>query len=432
MFGVKNKVNKINIGIIGLGTVGCGVVKTLKNFPNINIVQIAVRNKNKKRNIDNLNESIITDNAYDIVNNPEIDIVVEVAGGVNPAFDLLTKALNNGKNIVTANKELLAKHGDELFKLANEKGLIILYEAAIAGGIPIIMPLKMTLCGNKISKIQGILNGTTNYILTKMKENKEPYEDVLKEAQDLGYAETDPTNDVMGYDAAYKICTLAKIGFNSQVDINKIYTEGITKITDEDIEFADELGYTIKLVAQASLNEQSEADIRVHPVLVKNDNVLAKISNATNAVKVCGAPVGEVCFIGPGAGEMPTASSVVGDILILASEIENTNGTKSLCLMMKNSDTKASQIDISQTENEYYMLIVAQDHKGVIGTIGKICGDNNISIQTVMQRGIENDNMAKIVVITSKSKENDIKNAIDEMKTNESICTIKSLIRVLN
>ena len=185
-------------------------------------------------------------------------------------------------------------------------------------------------------------------------------------------------------------------------------------------------------MAQASLNEQSEADIRVHPVLVKNDNVLAKISNATNAVKVCGTPVGEVCFIGPGAGEMPTASSVVGDILILASEIENTNGTKSLCLMMKNSDTKASQIDISQTENEYYMLIVAQDHKGVIGTIGKICGDNNISIQTVMQRGIENDNMAKIVVITSKSKENEIKNAIDEMKTNESICTIKSLIRVLN
>lgn len=423
---------QINIGIIGLGTVGCGVVKTLNNFPNINIVKIAVKNKNKKRNIDNLDESIITDNAYEIVNDSKIDIVVEVVGGVNPAYDLLKTALHNGKHIVTANKELLAKHGDDLFKIANEKNLIILYEAAIAGGIPIIMPLKMTLCANKISKIQGILNGTTNYILTKMKDNNESYDDVLKEAQELGYAETDPTNDVMGYDAAYKICTLAKIGFNSQVDINKIYTEGITKITDEDISFAGELGYTIKLVAQASINEKNEADIRVHPVLVKNDNVLAKINNATNAVKVCGTPVGEVCFIGPGAGEMPTASSVVGDILILASEIENTNSTKSLNLMMRTCDSKANQIDISQTLNEYYMLIVAQDHKGVIGTIGKICGDNNISIQTVMQRGIENDNMAKIVVITSQSKESDVANAIADMKNDESICEIKSLIRVLN
>lgn len=423
---------KINIGIIGLGTVGCGVVKTLKNFSQINIVKIGVKNKNKKRNIEDLDENLITCDAYEIVNNPKIDIVVEVAGGVNPTYDLIKTALSNGKHIVTANKELLAKHGDELFKIANEKKLIILYEAAIAGGIPIIMPLKMTLCGNKISKIQGILNGTTNYILTKMKENKESYDDVLNEAQELGYAETDPTNDVMGYDAAYKICTLAKIGFNSQVDINKIYTEGITKITDEDITFADELGYTIKLVAQASMNEKKEVDIRVHPVLVKNDNVLAKINNATNAVKVCGTPVGEVCFIGPGAGEMPTASSVVGDILILASEIEDKNATKSLNLMMKTADVSANQIDISQTLNEYYMLIVAQDHKGVIGTIGRICGDNNISIQTVMQRGIENDNKAKIVVITSQSKESDVSNAIADMKNDESICEIKSLIRVLN
>lgn len=423
---------KINIGIIGLGTVGCGVVKTLKNFSQINIVKIGVKNKNKKRNIEDLDENLITCDAYEIVNNPKIDIVVEVAGGVNPTYELIKTALSNGKHIVTANKELLAKHGDELFKIANEKKLIILYEAAIAGGIPIIMPLKMTLCGNKISKIQGILNGTTNYILTKMKENKESYDDVLNEAQELGYAETDPTNDVMGYDAAYKICTLAKIGFNSQVDINKIYTEGITKITDEDITFADELGYTIKLVAQASMNEKKEVDIRVHPVLVKNDNVLAKINNATNAVKVCGTPVGEVCFIGPGAGEMPTASSVVGDILILASEIEDKNATKSLNLMMKTADVSANQIDISKTLNEYYMLIVAQDHKGVIGTIGRICGDNNISIQTVMQRGIENDNMAKIVVITSQSKESDVSNAIADMKNDESICEIKSLIRVLN
>ena len=198
---------KVKLGLIGLGTVGTGVVKVLRDFENIEIVQIAVKNLNKKRDIDNLDTSILTDNSIEVVNNPEIDIVVEVIGGITPAYELLKTAISNGKHIVTANKELLAKKGEELFNLANEKNVVILYEAAIAGGIPIIMPIKTTLAGNKINKIEAILNGTTNYILTKMEKEGVSYEEVLKEAQKLGYAETDPTGDVEGYDSAYKITT---------------------------------------------------------------------------------------------------------------------------------------------------------------------------------------------------------------------------------
>ena len=237
--------DKINIGLIGLGTVGSGVVKTLTGFENIHISKIAVRNLAKKRNIEGLDESILTDNPETVVNDENIQIVVEVMGGVNPAFDLIKKAVNNGKHIVTANKELLAKHGDELYALANEKNVVILYEAAIAGGIPIIMPIKTILAANKISHIAGILNGTTNYILTKMAEQGVSYQEVLKEAQELGYAEADPTGDVEGYDAAYKIATLASLAFHQKIDINKIYKEGITKINAEDIQMAKEFGYKI-------------------------------------------------------------------------------------------------------------------------------------------------------------------------------------------
>ena len=215
---------KIKIGLIGLGTVGGGVIKTLKNFrDNVEVVQIAVRNLNKKRNIEGLDESILTDKPELVVNNPEVDVVVEVMGGVNPAFDLLKQAIANRKHIVTANKELLAKHGEELFELAAKKNRVILYEGAIAGGIPIIMPIKTILAANKINKIEAILNGTTNYILTKMDVDKSSYDDVLKEAQKLGYAEADPTSDVEGFDAAYKLATLATISFNKRIKIYSTY-----------------------------------------------------------------------------------------------------------------------------------------------------------------------------------------------------------------
>ena len=214
--------NKVKIGLIGLGTVGSGVYKTLQNIDNAEIVKIAVHNKNKKRNIENLDENIITDNAYEVVNDPEIQIVAELIGGVEPAFDLIKTAIKNGKHIVTANKELLAKHGEELFDYAQKYNRVILYEAAIAGGIPLIMPIKTILAGNKINKIMAILNGTTNYILTKMDVLGSSYNDVLAEAQDLGYAETNPTGDVEGYDAAYKITTLATIAFNKKIKLENL------------------------------------------------------------------------------------------------------------------------------------------------------------------------------------------------------------------
>ena len=298
----NNKNGKIKIGLIGLGTVGSGVYKTLAAFKNIEVVKIAVRDVTKKRNIPNLDESIITGDPYEVVNDPEIQIVVELIGGLNPAFDLIKTAIKNGKHIVTANKELLAKHGEELFTFAEEHNKVVLYEAAIAGGIPIIMPIKTILAGNKITRIEAILNGTTNYILTKMDMQGASYEQVLNEAQSLGYAEADPTGDVEGFDAAYKITTLATLAFRKRIKIEDVYREGITKVRSEDMQAANDLGYKIKLIASAYLDEQGRADVRVHPMLVSKKSTLAHIDYVTNAVSLTGHPVGSVTLSGPGAG----------------------------------------------------------------------------------------------------------------------------------
>ncbi len=419
---------KVKLGLIGLGTVGTGVVKVLRDFENIEIVQIAVKNLNKKRDIDNLDTSILTDNPIEVVNNPEIDIVVEVIGGITPAYELLKTAISNGKHIVTANKELLAKKGEELFNLANEKNVVILYEAAIAGGIPIIMPIKTTLAGNKINKIEAILNGTTNYILTKMEKEGVSYEEVLKEAQKLGYAETDPTGDVEGYDSAYKITTLATITLNQRVDINNVYREGITKISAKDMKFAKELGYKIKLIALAQLTQDNKADVRVHPMLVPVKDCLASINGVTNSVVLEGFPVGRVMLAGPGAGEFPTASSVLGDILAISRSL----GTKELLPFMKcNHTVNAQQLDIEETINSYYISITASNTPGVIGSIGEICGRHSISLASVLQKGIDEENTAEIVVITEKCIEKDINNAVEELKNNPSIVRINNLIRVM-
>ena len=421
--------DKINIGLIGLGTVGSGVVKTLEKFDNIHISKIAVRNLNKKRNIEGLDDNVLTDNPSEIVTNPEIQIVVEVMGGVNPALELIKTAICNKKHIVTANKELLAKHGDELYELANENNVVILYEAAIAGGIPIIMPIKTILAANKISQVAGILNGTTNYILTKMEKDKVSYQEVLKEAQALGYAEADPTGDVEGYDAAYKIATLASLAFHQKVDINKIYKEGITKITTEDMNIAKELGYKIKLIAFAKETDEGKLDVRVQPMFVPVSNVLSEIDNVTNAVLLNGFPVGEIMFVGAGAGEFPTASSVCGDILAIAAEIPNTKNP--LPMMRNNNKKQADQVDINETYNKYYISIKAADNVGVIGFIGATCGYNNINLENIIQKGIDTDGTARVIVITGLCKEAHIKRAIEEIKSNSSIKEITSLIRVM-
>lgn len=423
---MENK--KIKIGLVGLGTVGSGVFKTLQNFKNVEVVKIAVHNKNKKRNIEGLDESIITDDAYEVVNNPEIQIVAELVGGINPAFDLIKTAIKNGKHIVTANKELLAKHGEELFNFAEENNKVVLYEAAIAGGIPLIMPIKTILAGNKITKIKAILNGTTNYILTKMDVQGASYTDVLKEAQELGYAEADPTGDVEGFDAAYKITTLATIAFGKRIKIENVYREGITKISPDDMKAANEMGYKIKLIASAELNEDSKADVRVHPMLVPKTKTLAHIDYVTNAVSLSGHPVGDVTLSGPGAGEFPTASSVVGDILAIASEIDKTDYL--LPMMRCNHHENAVMTPIEDTKNKYYISITAHNRLGVIGRIGKACEDHNISLASIVQKEVAGDNAAKITVITEICKEKDMQNVINIFNNDPAIASVNSLIRV--
>lgn len=420
---MENK--KIKIGIIGLGTVGTGVVKTLQSFKNIEIKTVAVKNLNKKRDVEVQN---LTDDLFCIVNDPEIDIVVEVAGGCNPAYEIITGAIKNKKHIVTANKELLAKFGAEIFDLANENNVAVLYEAAVAGGIPIIGPIKTTLKGNTFSKVAGILNGTTNYILTKMEENNISYQECLKEAQALGYAETDPTGDVEGFDAMYKIATLANITFHKRIDVNKIYREGITKISADDIKFADEFGYKIKLIGLAQKYENTEKlDIRVHPMLVSKNNMISNINNALNAVMLEGFPVDKVMFTGPGAGEFPTASSVVGDILQIAGEFGHTDTI--LPLSRCTHKEWAEIADIKETKNKYYISIKAPNSKGTIGTIGTVCGENNINLSSILQKGIKEDNTAQVIVITEESNESDVQNAINELKCHN--IEINNLIRVM-
>ena len=325
-------------------------------------------------------------------------------------------------------KELLAKHGEELFNLAEKNNRVVLYEAAIAGGIPIIMPVKTILAGNRINKIQAILNGTTNYILTKMDTDNASYEEVLKEAQTLGYAETDPTGDVEGFDAAYKITTLATIAFRKRVKLENVYREGITKIRPQDMNAANDLGYKIKLIASANIDDAGHADVRVHPMLVSKKSTLAHIDYVTNAVSLEGHPVGSVTLSGPGAGEFPTASSVVGDILAIANEIGTTDYI--LPMMRCQHNAEAVPVPISETVNKYYISINAKNNKGVIGKIGTICANNGISLASIVQRGVSDDNTADITVITEHVLESDMQKAIKEIEEDEFINKVNSLIRV--
>jgi len=416
--------DKLKIGLIGLGTVGSGVYKSIQEFGDIEIVKIAVRNINKPRSVD-VPQEMLTDNPYDVVNHPEINVVVELMGGVEPAWDYIKTALENGKHIVTANKELLAKKGEELFNLSEEHNRVVLYEAAIAGGIPLIMPIKTILAGNKIHRIQAILNGTTNYILTKMDVDGASYEDVLNEAQQLGYAEADPTGDVEGFDAMYKITTLATIAFNSRTKVEDVYREGITKIRKEDMKRANELGYKIKLIASATIDENHNADVRVHPMLVPKSNSLAHINYVTNAVAISGHPIGDIMLSGPGAGEFPTTSSVMGDILAIAREWKTTDYL--LPMMRCHHHSISNPVKIENTYNKYYLAIKAPNAIGVIAKIGTICANKNISLASILQKGVDEDNTAEITVITEKCLEKSIREVIAELDN----CEVASLIRVM-
>lgn len=312
----------MKIGLMGLGTVGTGVVHLInqngKNIEKkigekIEIKKILVKDPNKKRTP--LAEGKITFDANDILEDEEIDVVVEVMGKEHPALEYIIKALKKGKHVVTANKEVIAVHGKELIKLATENKVSLLYEASVGGGIPIIRPLKQCLAANKIYEIKGILNGTTNYILTEMKEKGFDFEEVLKEAQQKGYAEADPTDDVEGFDAARKLAILSTLAFNKFILPEKIYTKGIKSISKADIKYAEELGYNVKLIAYAKIDEEDRLEAWVHPVMIKKDNPLNGVNGVFNAILVDGNAVGEVMFYGQGAGMMPTASAVVADIM---------------------------------------------------------------------------------------------------------------------
>ncbi len=422
--------SKIKLGLIGLGTVGGGVFKVLQNFPDVEITKIAVKNIDKPRNIEGLDRAILTTDPYEIVNNPEITVIAELIGGVHPAYELIKKAIENGKHVVTANKELLAKHGEELFNYAEQHNVVILYEAAIAGGIPLIMPIKTILAGNKITKIEAILNGTTNYILTNMDENQASYETVLKEAQELGYAEADPTGDVEGFDSAYKLTTLATITFNKRVKLENVYREGITKIKSEDIKYANELGYKIKLVAYAHIDENDNADVRVHPMFVSKDETLAHINFVKNAIALTGSPVGKITLSGAGAGEMPTASSVVGDILAIEREYGTTDYILPMMRCKHAHNTVAKMIPIDKTENKYYLRIIANDKIGGIADITEHFAERKISIESILMKEIKENNTAEIVIVTDKCKENSIKELKNDFDMHSCVKELASMIRI--
>lgn len=420
--------NKLKLGIIGLGTVGQGVVKVLNRFDDIEIIGAAVKNISKRRDVE---INWITDNIYELINHPEINVIVEVAGGCE-VFEAVKKAILNHKHIVTANKELLARHGAELFDLSRENNVVILYEAAVAGGIPIILPIKMSLRANKFTSVAGILNGTTNYILTKMEEDNLSYDECLKRAQELGYAETDPTGDVEGYDSMYKIAILANIVFNKRINIDNIYREGITNISAIDMQIADELGYKVKLIAQAKRYnkkiDDNALDIRVHPMLVSKKNSISEIKNSLNAILLNGFPVDRVMFVGPGAGEFPTSSSVVGDILAIKAEYNR--GGELLPMTTCHHSEFANQIDINETVNCYYIRINSVNEPGTIGRIGTYCGKYDINLSFIIQRGVNSDGSATIIVLTEECYEKNVNSMIDDMEKSGDI-KVMNKIRVM-
>tara|TARA_Y100001968_G_scaffold332048_1_gene388795 strand:+ start:2319 stop:3638 length:1320 start_codon:yes stop_codon:yes gene_type:complete len=430
----------IGIGLLGLGTVGSGVVKILQS-PNgrnplvsrLKLNRIAVRDSSKKRG-ENISYSILTENALDVVEDPSVDVVVEVMGGIEPARSLILKAISLGKSVVTANKGLIARHGDEIAKAANDSGVYVLIEAAVGGGIPIIEPIKQSLGGNKIKKVSGIINGTTNYILSHMAKYDSAFDDVLKEAQTLGYAEADPTADVEGIDAADKISILSGLAFGGNVDRSKIPTKGIQELKSRDINYAKRLGYAIKLLAIAQSHEQTNPfeesalplSVWVEPTLIPNKHPLAGVNDVNNAIFIEGDPIGEVMFYGPGAGAGPTASAVVADILNIAGIKSLKASSKSLDPLLSYSTwRKCELVNSKEIIQKNYLRLTTEDTPGVIGRIGNLFGDNNVSIQSIVQFDSTNSS-AEIVVITHEVNKGAMDKSLFEIKSLSEVKTLEA------
>lgn len=421
---------EVKIAIMGFGTVGTGTYKILKDNgeliknqvgADIVVEKILVRDRNKKRNIE-VSDDLITINADDILENPSIDIVVELMGGQEPAYSYIMKALDNGKHVVTANKELIAKRGREILAKADSKGLGLCFEASVCGGIPIIRAFKTSLAGDKIKRIMGIVNGTTNYILTKMAQEGSDYKEALGQAQDKGYAEADPTADVEGFDAAYKMAILSSIGFHSKVDIDKVKREGISKITKTDIEYGKELGWTIKLLGIAQ-DVDGKLEVGVSPVMLPKEHPLALVNGVNNAVFVNSEAVGELMFYGPGAGQMATGNSVAADIMDIAKEVVLGNAMKTNCSCFED------KIVAEESRVSYYTRISVVNKPGVLAQIASVFGNFGVSIESVLQKKTEGDR-AEIVWITSKVEESSFRKAITSVKSLDVVKEVSSIIRV--
>ena len=421
---------KIKAALLGIGTVGGGVYKLLqrqkqeifyKTGEEIEIAAVLVHNINKKR--EGVDASLLTDKWEEILADDEISIVIEVMGGIEPARTMILEALNVGKNVVTANKDLLAVHGEELLKAAGEHQVDLLFEAAVAGGIPIMRPLKQCLAGNEITEVMGIVNGTTNYILTKMFEQGMDFGEALAKATELGYAEADPTADIEGLDAGRKVAIMASAAFHTRVVFDDVYTEGITKITARDIKYAKEFESVIKLVGVAK-NTDKGIEVCVYPMLLSQEHPLASVRDSFNAVFVHGDAVDDVMFYGRGAGEFPTASAVVGDVIDVVRNIHcNCTGRVS-CTCYRDTPLKS----FGEIKNKFFLRMQVENKPGVLASIASVFGNHKVSICKVVQKVIT-DGTAELVIVTEAVKEYHMQDALKNLEKMEDIQEISSVIR---
>jgi homoserine dehydrogenase len=410
----------LKVGLLGIGTVGGGTYTVLTRNQkeiasragrNIEIIKVADRDVARAKELTG-GKVEVTDDVFSVVKDPNVDVVVELIGGYTLAKDAILKAIEHGKHVITANKALIAVHGNEIFAAAKTKGVIVAYEAAVAGGIPIIKALREGLVANKIEWIAGIINGTTNFILTEMRDKGLAFSDVLVEAQRLGYAEADPTFDVEGIDAAHKLMIMASIGFGIPMQFDQVYTEGITKLTSKDIRYAQELGYRVKLLGITKRSAEG-IELRVHPTLIPEKRLIANVDGAMNAVVVKGDAVGPTLYYGAGAGAEPTGSAVIADLVDVARMQNATLDQRVPYLGYHDNPTAQPILSIDQIHSAYYLRIRAMDKPGVLAEVTKILGDRQISIDAMMQKEpLDNETEADIVILTHVTLEKNMNAAI--------------------
>jgi homoserine dehydrogenase len=427
---------KVKIALLGLGNVGRGVWMILNSNKEeimkrsgyeVEVSKILVRDLKKERGVEVPSELLTTD-FNDIINDDSIKIVVEVMGGIEPAREYMLESMNKRKHIVTANKMLLATGGDELFQKADSQGVMFNYEASVAGGIPIINGINESLTANKIEKLYGIVNGTTNYILTKMEFENLSFNEALKQAQEMGYAETDPTSDIEGFDAQYKLAILSSLAFGTKIKVENVYREGISKIESIDIQYAREFKKVIKLLAIVKDNA-GKLELRVHPTMIPENHPLANVYDSFNAVFIKGNAVGDLMFYGRGAGDLPTGSAVISDIVsILRSNIDIDN----INTVVKNNLWDKELYNIEGVISKYYIRLTVEDRPGVLGEITSVFGSMNVGLLSVIQRGrdIENENKVTLVLVTHYTKEGNILNSIDSVCKLNSVYKINNIIRM--